>query len=713
MAARGSSLRDKQIVSIKKLLNLNEPYEPNENDDTTSNGLAVPAAPISKDGTPIWKLLVFDDFGRDVISPVLQVSDLRSMGVTMHMHIASQRAAIPDVPAIYFVEPTPANLEAITNDLQKGLYSSAHLNFLSSIPRPLLEDFAAQTAAAGTSEQIAQVYDQYLNFIVTEPDLFSLGMQKEHTYWALNSAKTKDEELDRVIDRIVSGLFSVVVTSGVIPIIRCPRGAAAEMIAAKLDRKLRDHVVNSKDNLFSQARSGPSAAGTPSSRPVLIILDRNVDLIPMLSHSWTYQSLCFDIFKSELNRITIETPVDSSNPAKGVTKKTYDLAANDFFWAKNACLPFPQVAEDIDAELTKYKEEAEAITKKTGVSDFEDLQQDTSASAQHLKAAITLLPELRERKATLDMHMNILAAVLGEIQNRQLDNYFQLEENVMKQSKAQMLELIKTDKGQPGDKLRFFVIWFLSTEQDVSRQEWAQFEEALEAAGCDKTSLAYIRQVRATTKMTQLTTVTSQAAANQQQSGSSDLFNRFSAISTRLTDRLKETGVPTNALTSNVASLLGGIKNFLPVDKDLTVTKITESIMDPSSASSSAIAKTENYLYFDPRSANARGTMPQPSALRAGAGGGTAPGGLPGSALGAQMAGTGATFGQRRQGFSEAIVFMVGGGSMDEYGNLQEWAARTAGGDRAKRRVIYGASELVNAGHFIREELNKLGREIS
>lgn len=135
----------------------------------------------------------------------------------MHMHISSQRAAIPDVPAIYLVEPTAANLQAITNDLQKGLYSSAYLNFLSSIPRPLLEEFAAQTATAGTSEQIAQVYDQYLNFIVTEPDLFSLGMQKEHTYWALNSAKTKDEELDRVIDRIVSGLFSVVVTSGTAP----------------------------------------------------------------------------------------------------------------------------------------------------------------------------------------------------------------------------------------------------------------------------------------------------------------------------------------------------------------------------------------------------------------------------------------------------------------------------------------------------------------
>ncbi len=127
-------------------------------------------------------------------------------------HISQSRAPIPDVPVIYLVEPNPGNLQSITNDLQKGLYGSAYVNFLSSIPRPLLEDFAAQAATSGTSEKISQVYDQYLDFIVTEPDLFSLGMQKEHTYWTLNSAKTKDEELERLVDRIVSGLFSVVVT---------------------------------------------------------------------------------------------------------------------------------------------------------------------------------------------------------------------------------------------------------------------------------------------------------------------------------------------------------------------------------------------------------------------------------------------------------------------------------------------------------------------
>lgn len=710
MATKENTLRDKQIVSIKRILNLNHDVETADAEDPNANGGVRSSAQIlTSEGEPIWKVLVFDDLGRDVISSVLRVSDLRSMGVTMHMHIGASRHPIPEVPVIYLVEPTSKNLKAITNDLQNGLYSPAHINFLSSLPRVLLEEFAAETATAGTSEHISQLFDQYLNFIVAEPNLFSLGLQKEHTYWALNSAKTSDAELERVVDRIVSGLFSVVVTLGVIPIIRCPKGAAAEMISTRLDRKLRDHILNSKDNLFSLGARSTSSTGTPASRPVLIILDRNVDLIPMLSHSWTYQSLVHDVLNMKLNRITIEAPIDENNPARGTSKKSYDLTSNDFFWAKNASLPFPQVAEDIDAELTRYKEETAAITKKTGVADLEDLQNDTSASAQHLKAAITLLPEMRERKSILDMHMNILAALLTGIKDRQLDTFFETEENVTKLTKPQILEIVKdgTKGNLPIDKLRLFVIWFLSTEFDVSRSEWEEFSQAFTEAGVNSESLAYIRQVRATTKMTQLTTVNSTSAA--QQSSSNDLFQRFSSISNRLTDRLKDTGVPTG-LSSNFESLIGGIKNFLPANRDLTITKIVESIMDPSTASSYAIAKTENYLYFDPRSANARGTMPPPSTIRAG--GANPPGGMPsGSGLGAQGAGTGASFGQRRQGFTEAVVFTVGGGSMDEYGNLQEWVAR-AGSDRAKKRVVYGSTELLNAKEFISEELERLGKEI-
>ena len=76
----------------------------------------------------------------------------------MHRHIGAARHPIPDVPVIYLVEPNAKNLEGITNDLHKGLYSPAYINFLSSIPRPLLEDFAAQTAEKGTAEHIEDLH---------------------------------------------------------------------------------------------------------------------------------------------------------------------------------------------------------------------------------------------------------------------------------------------------------------------------------------------------------------------------------------------------------------------------------------------------------------------------------------------------------------------------------------------------------------------------
>lgn len=74
------------IASLKKILNLNETIESSEADEAHANGLLAPVAPIlDAEGNPIWKVLVFDDLGRDVISSVMRVSDLRSMGVTMHM----------------------------------------------------------------------------------------------------------------------------------------------------------------------------------------------------------------------------------------------------------------------------------------------------------------------------------------------------------------------------------------------------------------------------------------------------------------------------------------------------------------------------------------------------------------------------------------------------------------------------------------------------
>jgi len=69
----------------------------------------------------------------------------------------------------------------------------------------------------------------------SERDLFSLGLGSG-IYHLMNSSKTTDEALDEAVDKIVSGLFSVCVTMASIPIIRCAKGGAAELIAPKVSQ---------------------------------------------------------------------------------------------------------------------------------------------------------------------------------------------------------------------------------------------------------------------------------------------------------------------------------------------------------------------------------------------------------------------------------------------------------------------------------------------
>ena len=91
----------------------------------------------------------------------------------------------------------------------------------------------------------------------------------------------------------------------------------------------------------------------------------------MLTHGWTYQTLVSDCLSMHLNRVVVQP--DSSQPQG--QKRSYDLDSKDFFWAKNAASPFPQVAENIDTELSRYKQDAADLTRSTGVSDMNDIAQ--------------------------------------------------------------------------------------------------------------------------------------------------------------------------------------------------------------------------------------------------------------------------------------------------------------------------------------------------
>lgn len=205
--------------------------------------------------------------------------------------------------------------------------------------------------------------DQYLNFISLEKNLFTLNSKDSYIKW--NDPTVTDTQAEEDIECIVNALFSVLVTLGVVPIIRCPKNGAAEAVASQLDAKLHDHLLNDMNsNLFSESSS--------FSRPVLILLDRSTDLTVPLHHSWTYQSLVHDLLNLHLNRVQVEV---KDNESAKTELKSYDLDAADSFWTDNVGTPFPNIAEAVDGYLKDYKSALDEFNKLSGGADIDNFDE--------------------------------------------------------------------------------------------------------------------------------------------------------------------------------------------------------------------------------------------------------------------------------------------------------------------------------------------------
>jgi sec1 family domain-containing protein 1 len=126
--------------------------------------------------------------------------------------------------------------------------------------------------------------------------------------------------------------------------------------------------------------------------------------------------------------------------------------------------------------------------------------------------------------------------------------------------------------------------------------------------------------------------------------------------------------------------LISGVKNFLPTNKLLPVTRLTEALMDSSAASNQSLQETDEYLFFDPRAPKNVGlgySGTNPSNVQSGR--------------------------AKRMAFAESIVFIVGGAGYVEYGNLEEWAGRTG------KKVTYGGTEILDPSGFV-DILESLGK---
>ncbi|KAG0676877.1 Vesicle trafficking between the ER and Golgi [Kluyveromyces marxianus] len=630
------SLRDRQIMSIQRMLSFNS----DKGTETVADSL--------DEQEITWKVLIMDARSTAIVSSVMRVNDLLKSNVTVHSVITQQRSPLPDVPAVYFVEPTEVNIDLIVQDLKEDKYSEFYINFTTTLKRDLLESFASKASATGKSDRIKQVYDQYLDFVVTEPEMFSLEIPD--SYKIVNSPQSSEDAITELCDSIASGIFNAIVTIGTIPIIRAQRGGAAEMVAQKLEAKLRDYVNGTRSS---------SNTTTSFERLVLVLVDRNIDIASMFAHSWIYQCLVFDIFKLSRNTITMTTTNEQN---EDVTKKM-DIDPHDFFWTANSHLPFPDAVENVETELSNYKREAEEITKKTGVSNLTDLDPSGQNDTLQIQEAVKKLPELTAKKATIDTHMTVLAGLLKQLESKGLDSFFELEQSPdSSKTRQEFLTALKDGRtNNIEDKVRTYIIMYLTAQETLPSDFVQQVEKYLESVEYDTTALKYIYDLRHMFKLSSMALQNKSLETNTSANKNSQDGNASQLLS-GLSNRLY--GL-TEGKIQGVGSLLSGIKKLLPEKKTIPITNIVEAIMDPLNSSKKNLNITNEYLYFDPRIT--RGSHEK----------------LP-----------------KSQTYNKSLVFIIGGGNYFEYQNLQEWVHQH---ENNNKKVIYGSTDIVTPNDFLKE----------
>lgn len=468
----------------------------------------------------------------------------------------SEREPI-DAPAIYFVMPNKDNINRICKDISDDLYQSFYLNFVSSISKPLLEYLAQSVLESDSVNKIEKVFDQYCNFISLEDYMFSLG--HENSYISFNDPRIDEIKAQENVQKTVNSLFGVILSLGVVPIIQCPKGGPAEMIARQLDQTIREHI-NSIDNVLD---------GSSWNRPVLVLLDRSIDLSVMVAHTWSYQTLIHDLLSYNLNRVKMEVEEEDKKSGKKVTLlKSFDIDCNEPFFAPRASSPFPNVAVEIQQAVDEIKN---TIKRHTEHDSKKNEDEEVFSRTKNISEFVSSIPEVQEKKRVLDMHTTVAYAILEKIKERHLDEFFSLEETIMTkpalQHKKEVINLISSNKGDLNDKLRLFLIYYMSKQNEMDPSEIKEFEELLESKGIDTKPFKYLRKINAFNESW------STLGSSPSQSGKGkDFIKTFKGL------------------------FSSSVQYLLPANKDFSVTRIIDAITE--------LKETNDigqYLYFDPK----------------------------------------------------------------------------------------------------------------
>jgi len=340
------------------------------------------------------KILLLDRDTVPFISTAVSQSTLLNQEVYLTDRLDNpNREKMRHLRCLCFVRPHPDTIGLLIDELRDPKYGEYHLFFSNVVKKSTLE----RLAEADDHEVVKLVQEYFIDYVVINPDLFSLNMHlPQQRIWAGNPDSWNSDSLLRATEGIIASLLSLKKK----PLIRYQRSSP---LAKKLASEVR-YYMTQEDQLFDFRK-----VDTP---PILLILDRREDPITPLLTQWTYQAMVHHQLGIHNGRVDLSDVPDIRPELKEIVLSQ----DQDPFFKKNMYLNFG----DLGGNIKDYVEQYQSKTKNNA----------NIESISDMKRFIEEYPEFRKLSGNVSKHVTLVSELSRRVGAESLLEVSEVEQSL-------------------------------------------------------------------------------------------------------------------------------------------------------------------------------------------------------------------------------------------------------------------------------------------